>query len=206
MEKIIVKAFYLKKKIIFPYCMMTVQVKPQDPSGALKKGDRVLALTVSSTISLLFNRNKLATLSEVVDVQSGEKGMKLLLKGLARVRVASMNRLRYAQFDFLPPQIVEPHGSMYEELRKKSQELIFLINVEESDKLINLMNYIYDLNQMTDFIANYFVMDFPSRFRLYREIDVNRRSHLLIAELSKLINKLNMKGKKSAYEKNSNRK
>jgi len=97
----------------------------------------------------------------------------------------------------LEAQIIEPHNTINEELRKKSQELIFLINVEESDKLIKLLNYIFDLNQMTDFISNYFVMDFPARYRLYNETDTKKRSHMLLSELTALINRLTKKRKKT---------
>ena len=59
------------------------------------------------------------------------------------------------------------------------------------------MNYIVDLNQMTDFIANYFVMDFPARYRLYRETGIMNRSRNLIIELTELIDRLSKKRNKT---------
>ncbi len=59
------------------------------------------------------------------------------------------------------------------------------------------MNYIIDLNQMTDFVSNYFIMDFTARFRLYKEIDAAKRSLMLVSELSNLISRLTKKRKKT---------
>jgi ATP-dependent Lon protease len=196
MEELSLKTFYLKKKVIFPYCTMAVFVRPTDESKDIKKGDQILAFTVRSTLDLLWYRNRLATLSEVMDVQADSKSVKILLKGLMRVKVTKLLNFKRAEFEFLKPQVIDHHDGSDEELRKKSQELIFLINVEESDKLIKLLNYIFDLNQMTDFISNYFVMDFRTRYRLYRETDVKKRSVMLIEELAALIERLTKKRKK----------
>jgi hypothetical protein len=100
------------------------------------------------------------------------------------------------EFSLVENERTESYDAIMDDLRKKSQELVFLINVEESDKLIKLLNYIVDLNQMTDFIANYFVMDFRKRYRLYNEIGVKKRGLLLIFELSELISDMTKKRKK----------
>lgn len=197
MEQFALRTFYLKKKIIFPYCTLAVFIRPSAELKEIKKGDRVLAVTVSSSIDLLWRRKRLATLAEVMDVQADNKTVKIILKGFSRVNILKFNKFKFAEFENLKVQNIEPHATIIEELRKKSQELIFLINVEESDKLIKLLNYIFDLNQMTDFISNYFVMDFPARYRLYNETDTINRSHILLSELTSLVNKLTKKRKKT---------
>lgn len=197
MEQFALRTFYLKKKIIFPYCTLTVFIRPSAELKEIKKGDRVLAVTVRSSIDLLWRRKRLATLAEVMDVQADNKTVKIILKGFSRVNILKFNKFKFAEFENLKVQYIEPHTTIIEELRKKSQELIFLINVEESDKLIKLLNYIFDLNQMTDFISNYFVMDFPARYRLYNETDTINRSHILLSELTGLVNKLTKKRKKT---------
>lgn len=198
MKERTLKIFYLKKQVIFPYCTLAVFVKPTEESREIRKGDRILAYTIRSTIDLLFYRNRLATLSEVLDAHVEEKNIKIALKGLSRVKVTKLVQFRHAEFDFIAGSVIESGEPVMEELRKKSQELIFLINVEESDKLINLLNYIIDLNQMTDFISNYFIMDFRTRRRLYNTTDINRRARLLISELETLIRKLTKKRKETA--------
>lgn len=198
MEQKTLKTFFLKRKIIFPYCTLAVFIRPSAESKEIKKGDRILAVTIRTTLDLIWRKNRLATLSEVQESEPGSGGIKIVLKGLARVNVTNTIRYKFAEYEPIAPGAGDPHDAIIESLRKKAQELIFLINVEESDKLIRMMNYIVDLNQMTDFISNYFVMDFPARYRLYREIDVTRRSRLLILELTNLIDRLSKKRNKAA--------
>lgn len=197
MEQRTLKTFFLKRKIIFPYCTLAVFVKPTEDSKEIRAGDRILAVPVRSTLDMAWRRKRLATLSEVVETKADGESIKITLKGLVRVNVTKFTTYRSAEFLTLTPRTAESHDGTNETLRKKAQELVFLINVEESDKLIKLLNYILDLNQMTDFIANYFVMDFPARYRLYREIDVANRSRMLTVELTSLIRRLTKKRNKS---------
>lgn len=197
MEQVTLKTFFLKRKIIFPYCTMAVFIKPTEDSKDIRAGDRILAVTVRSTLDMAWRRERLATLSEVVEIEPEGGSTKITLKGLSRVSVTRFINYRSAEFRTPPPRTADPHDGTNETLRKKAQELVFLINVEESDKLIKLLNYIVDLNQMTDFIANYFVMDFPARYRLYRETDVVNRSRMLTVELTNLIRRLTKKRNKS---------
>ena len=197
MEQFTLRTFYLKKKVIFPYCTLAVFTSPSAESKDIKKGDRILAVTVRSSVDLLLPRKRLATLAEIMDIQIDDKTVKIILKGLNRVKIQRIIKFNRAEFEQMTVQSVGPHPKIIEELRKKSQELIFLINVEESDKLIKLLNYIIDLNQMTDFISNYFVMDFSARYRLYNETDTIKRSHMLLSELTGLISKLTKKRKKT---------
>lgn len=207
MEQPGLKIFYLKKRIIFPFCSLVVFVRPTEESGAIRKGDRVLAYTIRSTIDVLWHRNRTATLAEVTDVQADEKAIKIFLKGLSRVSLKRIIRYRLAEFEPAAPQSApaDARGSTRDGLRKKAQELVFLINIEESDKLIKLLSYIVDLEQMTDFISNYFVMNFRTRYRLYRQTDIQRRGEMLGEALDALIRKMSKKRKKPDHEKNNYR-
>ncbi len=196
MKQLTSKIFYLKKKIIFPYCSLAVFIKSTTDSKEIQKGDRILAYTIRSVLDLACHRNRIATLCEVADVQIENTAVKILLKGIARVRLARI--IKYKQAEYSPPvdNRIELHESVLEDLRKVSQELVFLINVDESDKLIKMLNYIVDLNQMTDFISHYFIMDFWKRIRLYNEPDIKKRSVMLKATLAELIDAMNKKRKK----------
>ncbi|GEM_PF-241572 len=205
MEQFRLRIFYLKKRIIFPYCSLVVFVRPTEDTRAIRTGDRVLTYTVRSTIDVLWYRNRTATLSEVTDVQTDEKSVKIFLKGLSRVSLRRIIKYKLAEFEHLAPVAVDARDSMRDELRKKAQELVFLINVEESDKLIKLLGYIADLEQMTDFISNYFVMDFRTRYRLYSQADIQIRGEMLGGTLDALIRTMTKKRKKLDHEKNSNR-
>ena len=196
MKQPFLKIFYLKKRIVFPFCTLAVVIKLTDDVKEIKLGDRILAFTVRTIFDVLLYRNRLATLAEVADVTNDGQTVKLMLKGLSRARITRLIKFKYAEFELLKPETIESHELIMDNLRKKSQELVFLINVEESDKLIKLHDYIIDLNQMTDFIANYFVMDIPKRLKLYNEVNIRKRGQLLLAELTEIVNKMIKKRKK----------
>ncbi len=196
MEEQKLRIFYLKKKIIFPFCTLAVFLRASEESGDIKKGDWIIALTVRSIFDLLFHRKKIATLCEVMDVATDNGMVKFMLKGIERVRIEKIIKRKHALYTLIEQDHVEHHDPSIEELRKKSQELVFLLNVEESDKLIKMLNYILDLNQMTDFISNYFIMEFGKRYRIYRETRLNKRSAILTGTLTRLIHTMNVRGKK----------
>ncbi len=187
--------FYLKRKVIFPYCTINVIVGATDLSRRLKKGDKVLAYPIRSLFDIIFYKNKLATLAEITDINKYENSFRLKLKGLARTRLINIDKNHLAESEPIGRNNDAAGRLLADRLRKKSQELIFIINVDDSDKLIGLLNYLVDLNQLTDFISNYFVMDFKERYKLYRESDVLKRSTALISILDKLIYEMKSKQK-----------
>lgn len=205
MKQDAVHIFFLKKKVLFPDCTLAVSVGRSEASGELRKGDRVLVAPLRFTLDLLRFRPRIATIAEVTEVRADLKTVRMSLKGLMRVRLTETINFKKGRYELLEAGAVESHESIGEELRKKSQELVFLINVEESDRLIGLLNYIVGLNQLTDFIANYFVLDFPARYRLYNETDIKKRSRMLISDLDALMRRMTEQRKKRIYEKNSNR-
>jgi hypothetical protein len=132
----------------------------------------------------------------VTDVQTDESVVKFMLRGIERVRIEKIIRRKHAIYTLHGQNKVEHNEPPIEELRKKSQELVFLLNVEESDRLIAMLNYIVDLNQMTDFISNYFIMEFGKRYQIYKEANLGKRSAILKDTLTKLIHTMNARGKK----------
>jgi len=197
MDRFTLKIFYLKRRVVFPYCTLAVVLKLTEDTKQIKQGDKFLAYTVRTLFDVIRYRNRIATLSEVLDVASDEQRVTVTLKGVTRVRIARIISFKQADFTILEKKGLKSNDAIMDELRKKSQELIFLINVEESDKLINLLNFIVDLNQMTDFISNYFIMDFRKRYGLYNTVDTKKRGQLLIKELADLIDKMAKKRKKT---------
>lgn len=181
------KIFYLKKKIIFPNCTLPVKISSTSISKSINRGEKILAYPVRTPFDLFFYKKRLATLSEILDVKYDEKSVKINLKGIARVRLKKINKFHFAEYEQLEYSAEKNNDNLRDELRKKSQELIFLINVKESDRLINLLNYLIDIGQMTDFISNYFVINFRNRFELYDELSISERGKKLINVLDNLI-------------------
>ncbi len=184
--------FYLKKKIIFPYCEINILIRESDSIKKIKKGDRVLAFPVKSILDIIFHKNRLATLSEVVNITGAESSIKFSLKGLFRTKIKKIDHYKYAEYEIIS-DTSDVMKDLSDNLRKKTQELIFVINIHESDKLINLLNYIVNINQLTDFITNYFVLNFRERYSLYRELNIEKRGKNLLKIINRIIKELTLK-------------
>jgi ATP-dependent Lon protease len=187
--------FYLNRKVVFPYCTINVVVAHSGQSDTIKKGDRVLAFPIRRLFDAIFYKNRIATLTEVMEKTNSDDKIKIQLKGLSRVRIKKIQRQQRAMYRLIDENIEYRNEGLVEDLRKKSQELIFLINVNESDKLIDLLSYISDINQLTDFISNYFVLDFKGRYRLLNELNLLKRGSLLTKIMEKLILRIRKKNK-----------
>jgi ATP-dependent Lon protease len=185
------RIFYLREKVVFPYCAMRVELKAGPLSSGLSAGNTVITYPIRSLLDIFFNRRRMGTLVEIVGVEETGETVRLDIKGLSRVRIRRIRRLREASFVISEDTNSSQAQRLMEDLRKKAQELIFLINVEESDRLIGLLNYLVSINQLVDFITNYFVLDFPQRFRLLNETDVEKRGIMLQNVLDSLIGRMN---------------
>ncbi len=182
----------LYKKVLFPHSSLLLELRIKGES-IFQTGQKLLVVPVGGPFDLIIMRNRFATISEVADVTVDGEVSKVLLRGIDRVRLLARKGLREAYFRRLEADVRERPEKAVDELRKKSQELIFLINVDESDRLIHLLNFLADLSQLADFISNYFVVDFRKRLRLYREPDVNARAAMLVELLDELIAKMKRK-------------
>lgn len=189
------KIFYLKRKVIFPNSNLSVVIRNTPASGEITKGDLIIAFPLRTIFDLVFYRNRIATLAEVHGIEPREKSLVLSLKGLKRVRLKKLISYRLALHEDIEWGGEVQIDGLGESIRKKCQELIFLINVNESDVLINLMNFISSMDQLTDFISNYFIIDFRRRYRVYQETDIAKRGHLVLAFLHDLIDKIAEKRK-----------
>lgn len=189
METYNTKIFYLRSKVLFPYCNLNVNLKKSEITRDIKPGDKILAFPVKNIWDFILYRNQIATLTEVQEKKENEGIISLTLKGLIRIKLKKIINYQRAEFAIIEEEAASG-DDIIEELRKKAQELIFLINVDESDKLINLLNYIVNLHQMADFIANYFILQDNKRFKLYREADIHKRINQIIKYIERLISKV----------------
>jgi ATP-dependent Lon protease len=180
---------YLYKKIVFPFCNLTVQSRLGMLKNA-KTGDSVLAYPVRHMLDLVFHRNRLATRAEIAEIKLEGAVAVIQVKGVERVRLRGIHRLFYGLYDPVEKPPAGENERLREELRKKSQELVFLINMGESDKLIHLLKFLVSIHQLTDFIANYFVLKFPLRYEMYSKLDAEERARSLVTILDGLIAEL----------------
>ncbi len=181
------KIFILGRKVLFPHCNATVQLRHSVFSDSLKQGERIIAYPLRNFFDILLIKRRISTCAEITGVESDGEKVVLQLKGISRVRVKKIKKIHEAFFETVQHFAGDYDPGMLKEIRKKTQELVFLINVDESDKLIGLMNFLYDLDQITDFIANYFILDYRYRIELLNDIDVKKRGIKLLNKLDQLI-------------------
>lgn len=186
---------YLYRKVLFPHCAISTGAR-QRFVHTLEEGDRLLVYPVKGIIDVLRFPGFVTTLAEVVKAEKRGKYTSLQLKGISRVHVEKRRLITTGYYYKLEEKSVSQDEGIFELLRKKAQELIFLINVNESDKLIHLLNFISDLHQLTDFVANYFVLDYNKRYTLLNELDAVKRARKLLVLLDELIDEVQRRHKK----------
>ncbi|MCL1833671.1 MAG: LON peptidase substrate-binding domain-containing protein [Leptospirales bacterium] len=186
----IAKIFFLHKKVLFPHCTINMHLKNSSISNDLKKGDRILAFPIKNIFDILLIKFRVATLAEIIEIGNDNEKIILHLKGITRARIKKFKGIHEALFEINSSKIDTSDQELVNELRKKTQELVFLINVPESDRLIELMNFLVEVNKLTDFIANYFILDYKLKKNLLNTIDVKNRSSKLLKKLNQLIKKM----------------
>ena len=190
MNNEIVKIIFLYEKVLFPHCTINVYLKHSSFSKGLKKGDKILAFPIKNLFNILLIKMRVATLAEITDIESDNEKIILHLKGIVRSRIKKFKGIHEVFFEIINSKIDNSDQELLKELRKKTQELVFLINVQESDRLIELMNFLFELNQITDFIANYFILDYKLKINLLNNTDTKRRSNKLLIKLDQIIKKM----------------
>lgn len=188
------KLFYLKKKVLFPHCTIAVTLKKSGLSSTLEKSEKILVFPTRYFFDMLFLRKRISTLAEITEIAETSGQIKLQLKGIARAKVVKNRGLHLAEYRLIEPDPeTNKNSRISKELRIKAQELIFIINVNESDRLIELINYLVDVSQISDFVGNYFVLDYQLRLELLNESNVNTRSSMVLSKLQDLIEKISVK-------------
>jgi len=190
MNQEIIKVFFLNKKVLFPHCTTNVRLSHSTFSDSLKKGDKLIVYPIRNIFDIILIKRRVATIAEILELESDDLKINLHLKGLARVHVKKIKGIHEASYELIKSDNSSFDPELLKELRKKAQELVFLINVQESDRLIELMNFLFELNQITDFIANYFVLDYKLRIELLNNTDIKKRSSRLLVKLNQLIKKM----------------
>ena len=182
------RVFLLKKKVLFPHSNQKMIIRKTPFSSSLKAGDQIITYPVRNIFDILLYRRRISTLGEITEISEDKNILRLQVRGICRARIIALKKFREAFFNPAESAPVKNEMALCRELRTKAQELIFLINVDESDRLIALLNFLSDLGQISDFIANYFVLDNSLRIALLNETDITRRCHKLNGIIAKLIN------------------
>ncbi len=190
MDQKTLKIFFINKKVLFPHCTTKVQLSQSTFSDSLKKGDNLIVYPIRNIFDIILIKRRVATFAEILEIDRDQFKKNIHLKGISRVHVKKIKGMHEASYEIINSDNGSSDQELLKELRKKAQELVFLINVKESDRLIELMNFLFELNQITDFIANYFVLDYKLRIELLNSTDIKKRSTRLLVKLNQLIKKM----------------
>ena len=187
------RIYYSFNKVLFPHCGITLPVANKWLANKFKPGDTVIVYPVTRFMDYVRLHN-VGVLAEVLKVELLNKQYVVSFKGISRARVDKRHSLWTCSYTVIDEK-AHINAEMTEKLRKKAQELIFLINVDESDKLIHLLNFISDGVQLSDFIANYFILDYNERVALLNNTDVTARINTILQLLNLLIDNIQHKRK-----------
>jgi ATP-dependent Lon protease len=191
-NKLTLPVFYLYRRVLFPHCTLDVKVSPA-LAGRLSESAEMVVIPLRYMAGLAFTRGVMGTRARVDSLREDGTEFRLQFKGLSRVKVKKVRSLRDAVFTELEngPETVDPER--HEMLRRKAQELIFLVNVDSSDRLIKLLGFISSLRQFSDFVANYFVLAYSRRKKLLNTVDPGKRADRLMTMLESIIRDLKKK-------------
>lgn len=178
--------FFLYRRVVFPFCPLEIKSANPLPED-IGEGGEIIVLPVKNIMGLVFSQGSMGVRSQVLAAVREGDHYRIKFQGIRRVHIKKVRSLKTAEFYELPREGVGECRDVLEQLRKKAQELIFLINTDTSDRLIRLLEYIADLSQFTDFIGNYFVLDFPRRLKLIKTPSPERRAQLLVKMLVNII-------------------
>ena len=185
-------AFFLYRRVLFPHCTLDVKVSPV-LAGSIRESSEMVVIPLRYMLGLAFTRGVIGTRATVESLQEDGTDFRLRFKGQGRVRVKKVRSLRDAVFTDLESGPEPADAERHEMLRRKAQELIFLVNVDSSDRLIKLLGFISSLRQFSDFVGNYFVLAYSRRKKLLDTIDAGKRAGRLIAMLDAIIRDLKKK-------------
>jgi ATP-dependent Lon protease len=183
--------FFIKKKVVFPHARIKVSVPRTSNTEELSQGMDITAAPMSSLLNLCPMTEKRGTLCEILSIDRKDNVIRMELKGKSRVIMETISGFRQASVSLLREE--EEDGETSDILRKKAQELIFLIDVQESDRLISLLPLMNEPGQLSDFVGHYFITDFRKRAKLLKEESPDKRNRYLLKEITRLIMKMRIK-------------
>jgi len=194
---------YTSRKILFPHC--TIELDWHSRYQNMNQGDLLIIMPVFHPIrDYILHRNTFCTLAKITRIDNRPDQKILEVKGLRRVIITRRQRHGKALWHGVPELFREPEG-LTEHLRKRAQEFVFLINIQESDRLIYLMTFITALTELSDFVAHYFILDPKRRRVLFFETNPEKRTETLIRWLDEMIRDIQKKQQGNSIEKKSSR-
>jgi ATP-dependent Lon protease len=193
------KIIYLHNKILFPHG--TIQISSTPSNGIqLKVGETLLIYTFRSVFGVLNYKKRIVTVAKVTKEINAAGDPMVELKGIGRARLSRRLKLNEGTFIYIAHDKIDGAEELADKIRKMAQQFVFLIDIPESDRLIYLMTFITQLNELIDFISHYFITNQKKKWKLYTELDLEKKSLLLLSILESMINEVTKKLESGKFE------
>ena len=190
------KIFFLNKRVIFPNTSTHLYIDISPSSQDISVGDTIIFAPVNGILSLFYTKKKFGSLCRILDKQELTSQIKLKIVCKDKVAITKVDNLKNATYSRLNEKNT-PNNPVIEKLKKRSQELIFLINIKESEKLIELLNFAIDSVKMIDFISDHFITKFSHRYKIFNSDTIENRATLVLNHITKIVNKINKSAEKT---------
>lgn len=182
----------MHNKILFPHGTIQSHSHPSK-NVQLNVGETVLVFPFRFFLAPIFYKNHIVTVSKVIK-EINSAGIPMVeLKGLGRARLSNRISMHFGNYSRVSYNNIPNSDALADSIRKKAQEFVFLIDIPESDRLIYLMTFITQLNELIDFISHYFITNSQKKWKLFTELDLQKKSTMLLSILNTLIHDVRIK-------------
>ena len=135
-------------------------------------------------------------LGEIIRVEelgNGEKN--IMLKGISRVALREVKQqIPYLQATFQPLDEIRQDGPETENSRREiallAQQLVFVLDLKDANRWMNLLGVMEDPGFLADFVAFYFLKDDALKQDLLETLDIRIRLNRVRVVLEKTIGKM----------------
>jgi ATP-dependent Lon protease len=140
--------------------------------------------------------SRVCGLGEIVEVQELENGEKnIILKGLSRVALGEVSqdvpyiRARARVLEDVPAQSARS-APRVREITRLAQQVVFVLDPEGANRLINLLTYMKDPGFLTDFVSFYLLQDDDLKQELLEMLEVEARLERVGGILEEMVQSL----------------
>ncbi|MFQ5458430.1 MAG: LON peptidase substrate-binding domain-containing protein [Myxococcota bacterium] len=192
--------FPLPNAILFPGVLLPLHIFEQRYKLMVEsalEGNRRLA------ISLLrkdgdgtWTPSTICGLGEIVRVEELDDGEKdILVRGIGRVALREVRQEAPYMTGLLQPvgdlpRETPPGGPALREIAHLAQQLIFLLDMKDGARWMNLVGFMEDPSLLADFVSFYFLQDMTLKQDLLETLDVSIRMRRLKSALEGAIHAL----------------
>ena len=183
------KIFFLKKRVIFPNSISDIDLKKTPLSTDISIGEEIIFSPIRNIFTIWTHSYKYGSLCRILDKEEIKSQYKFKIKCTEIVKIKHISKNNMVSH--LPILIDIPTNNYtMDKLKKKSQELLFLINIKESDQLIDLLNFSINPIQNINFVTDHFITKFSHRYKIYNCSSIEEKAKIVLKHITKIVKKL----------------